>query len=61
MALEYPTSIRLPTEIRRFLRKAAKLRRRTMTRLIIVILEEWMVKNPLPEKAAAAAPEGEEE
>jgi hypothetical protein len=40
--MPYPTSVRLPEDIRRVLRKEAKANRRTVTEQINYVLQEWV-------------------
>ena len=40
--MPYPTSIRLPEDVRRVLRKEAKRNRRTVTEQINFVLQEWI-------------------
>lgn len=40
--MPYPTSVRLPEDVRRVLRKEAKRNRRTVTEQINYVLQEWI-------------------
>jgi hypothetical protein len=42
-AYDPPTSIRLPREVRNFLRACAKAEGRTLSGMIIKILKQWQV------------------
>jgi hypothetical protein len=44
--MPYPTSIRLPEDVRRVLRKVAKQNRRTVTEQINFVLQEWIRADP---------------
>jgi hypothetical protein len=54
--MPYPTTIRLPDDVRRVLRQAAKQNRRTVTQQINYVLQEW-IKRDYPPKAGK--PKGE--
>lgn len=48
--MPYPTSVRLPEDVRRVLRKVAKQNRRTVTEQINFVLQEWIAREyPKPE------------
>lgn len=49
MPSEYPTSVRLPDDVRRAFRKHAKKNRRTLSRQIVFVLSTWLESNPPPE------------
>lgn len=40
--MPYPTSIRLPEDVRKILRRTAKQNRRTVTEQINFVLQEWI-------------------
>jgi hypothetical protein len=44
----YPTSVRLPEDVRRVLRKVAKQNRRTVTEQINFVLQEWIKRDLQP-------------
>lgn len=44
--MPYPTSIRLPEDVRKILRKTAKQNRRTVTEQINFVLQEWICADP---------------
>lgn len=44
--MPYPTSVRLPEDVRRVLRKVAKQNRRTVTEQINFVLQEWIARDP---------------
>jgi hypothetical protein len=44
--MPYPTSIRLPEDVRKVLRKAAKQARRSVTEQINFVLQEWIAGLP---------------
>jgi hypothetical protein len=41
--MPYPTSIRLPEDVRKILRRTAKQNRRTVTEQINFVLQEWIL------------------
>lgn len=43
--MPYPTSIRLPEDVRRVLRKEAKRNRRSVTEQINFVLQEWLAEH----------------
>jgi hypothetical protein len=49
----YPTSIRLPEDVRKILRRTAKQNRRTVTEQINFVLQEWIAREypPAPRKS----------
>ena len=51
--MPYPTSVRLPEDTRRILRKAAKQNRRSVTEQINFVLQEW-VQREFPSKLKEA-------
>lgn len=48
MPTEYPTSVRLPEDIRRGFRRWAKHNKRSITREIVYVLGAWLEQNPAP-------------
>jgi hypothetical protein len=44
--MPYPTTIRLPEDVKRVLRKVAKKERRTVTQQINFVLQEWIKVDP---------------
>ncbi len=44
--MPYPTSVRLPEEVRKILRRTAKQNRRTVTEQINYVLQEWIRQDP---------------
>jgi hypothetical protein len=46
--MPYPTSVRLPEDVRRVLRKVAKQNRRTVTEQINFVLQEWIKRDLQP-------------
>jgi hypothetical protein len=42
--MPYPTSIRLPEDVRKILRRTAKQNRRTVTEQINFVLQEWIAR-----------------
>jgi hypothetical protein len=59
--MPYPTSVRLPEDVRRVLRRVAKQNRRTVTEQINFVLQEWIRAGAgLADKRACPAPAGEE-
>ena len=40
--MPYPTSVRLPEDVRRIIRKVAKQNRRSVTEQINFVLQEWV-------------------
>ena len=52
--MPYPTSVRLPEDTRRILRKAAKQNRRSVTEQINFVLQEW-VQREFPAKPCSVS------
>lgn len=46
--MPYPTSIRLPEDVRKILRRTAKQNRRTVTEQINFVLQEWIAREHPP-------------
>ena len=62
--MPYPTSIRLPEDTRRILRKAAKQNRRSVTEQINFVLQEWVRREAAQREHLAdvgASPTGDAE
>lgn len=59
--MPYPTSVRLPEDVRRVLRKVAKKNRRTVTEQINFVLQEWIAAGAGQAKQVHPAPAGEVE
>jgi hypothetical protein len=59
--MPYPTSVRLPEDVRRVLRKVAKQNRRSVTEQINFVLQEWVRREAAqrehPPASGKAAPE----
>ena len=51
--MPYPTTIRLPDDVRRVLRQAAKQNRRTVTQQINYVLQEWIKRDYPPRPPSA--------
>jgi hypothetical protein len=56
--MPYPTSVRLPEDVRRVLRKVAKQNRRTVTEQINFVLQEWIARD-FPPKSRGESVETE--
>ena len=58
--MPYPTSVRLPEDVRRIIRKVAKQNRRSVTEQINFVLQEWVQReHPAPRPPKAGEPEPE--
>ena len=66
--MPYPTSVRLPEDVRRIIRKVAKQNRRSVTEQINFVLQEWVQREhpapvrgkPTPPTAGETAEQGSE-